>query len=749
MAKRKTAEKKPDDLLGLIRERYRIMTDADSHNRNDAMLDLRFVNVPGQQWEANQKKERGDRPCYEYNKLRVTIKRVVNEMRRNRPAGKVRAVEDGDKDTADTYEGLIRNIWNVSDGDTIIDYAGEYQVGGGMGAWRINTKYSDDEAFDQDIVIEAIKNPFCLYADPAAADPLKRDAEDWILTERISRKSYESRWPDAGVADFDEIDNFDHRVEWMDDETVRIAEYWYKVPKLKNIALLSSGETVDMEDMGELPPGVTITRKRQVKSNQIMMCIVGGGNAILEGPTEWAGSQFPFVMVYGEWLVIDGRIYWHGLTRFAKDSQRAYNVARTAITETIASAPQSKFWATPEQAKGHTEKWAVAHKELMPFMLFNADPKSPGPPQRMAGADVPVALIQESQIASNEIKEVTGIFDASLGNRSNETSGVAISARQNQGELATFNFADNMGKAIRRTWELLIDLIPKVYDTERSVRILGIDGAEKYVKLNTMTVDPHTGEQKPVNDLTRGKYDTTVTVGPSFSTQRQEASETYMNIAQAFPPLMQFAGDYVFKAMDLPYADQIADRLKFMLPPQIQQAEQSGKEIPPEVQQMMAQAQQAMDQVHQQGQMVQQAAQEAQAEVAKAKEAKANAQTQISQIDVAMANLKVQEANLATDVANFKTLVAETQAKMGDTQEAQVVASDREFLSNQITAALTDIQQQSQQFSAQAMGMITDMQTRSQPQVIVPHKPRIVSMKAKRVNGELHATPVYEDQVPQ
>lgn len=170
------------ELLEKIRKRYKIMYEADEDNRREAMLDLRFVNVPGAQWDENMKKERGNRPCYEFNKLRVTGKRIINDMRANRPVGKVRGVEDGDKKTAEVFEGLIRNIWNTSDGNTVIDTAAEYQVNGGMGAWRISTEYSSDSAFDQDIVIEEIHNPFCLFADPAAKDQLKRDAYDWILT---------------------------------------------------------------------------------------------------------------------------------------------------------------------------------------------------------------------------------------------------------------------------------------------------------------------------------------------------------------------------------------------------------------------------------------------------------------------------------------------------------------------------------------------------------------------------------------
>lgn len=619
------------------------MFDADSTNRQLALNDLRFLHEPGQQWDERVKAERGDlRPMYEFNKLRITVKRIVNDMRANRPQGKVRAVEDGDKPTANVFEGLIRNLWNVSDGDTVIDHAAEYQVGAGMGAWRITTDYVADDSFDQCIYVKPIRNPFCLYADNSSQDLLKRDAMDWILTEKISKSAFEERWPGVDPISFDDV-NFDDDEDWENEEKIRICEYWWKEPVEKTLLLLSNGATVDANTEDGQPEalkgaGLEVVKERRVKAYKIMMCIAGGGNRMLEQPTEWAGSEFPFVLVYGESVVIDGRTSWFGLTRFGKDAQKAYNYSRTNMIESVSLAPLAKYWATPEQAKGLTEQWAVAHKTNMPFQLYNADAKTGGaPPQRMGSADVPVALIQETQHSSEDIKAVTGIYDASLGAQGNETSGKAINARQRQGEIATFNYMDNMAKGIRRTWEILIDLVPKIYDTERSVRILGQDGAEDYAKVNA--IDPQTGNA--INDLSAGKYDVTVTVGPSFATMRQEAAEAYGELASRDPNVMMAAGDLVFKAMDLPYAEQIAERYQALLPPPIQQLITKGKQLPPEVQAALGQVQQAQQQVQQHGQLLQAAEQEL-------KQLQASAQSDKAGAQLASANLKTQEAHLAS-----------------------------------------------------------------------------------------------------
>ncbi|HLA60912.1 MAG TPA: portal protein [Nitrospiraceae bacterium] len=722
-------------LLTRVRKRTQLMIEADRENRKDAQEDMRFLQVPGAQWDPKTKTSRGTRPCYEFNKTRIKAKRIINEMRANRPAGKVRAVEDSDKPTADALEGMCRNITNVSDLDTITDYAAEYQVGGGMGAWRVDTDWADD-TFNQEIRVNMIVNPFCLYADPASKDPLKRDAKDWSLIDRLDKTTYEAKYgKKARKIDFS-ADVFDDSSEWIDTETVRICEYWYQEPIEKELWLLKTGQTVDAADpkSAQITPD-QIEKKRTADSVKWMMCIASG-DAILEGPTEVKGKYAAFVIVYGEWVIIDGKPLWFGLTRNAKDAQRSYNVSRTAVTETIASAPNSHFWATAEQAKGNTDLWNKALSENLPYLLYNPDPKAGGPPTRMGSADIPAALIQEMQIADQELKDVTGVYDASLGERSNEQSGVAISRRSEQTQIVNFNFPDNMSKGIKRTWEIIIDRIPYYIDTEQTVRILGRDGAEEYIKVNEAGTDPKTGEPVILNDLSRGKYDVAVTVGPSFTTQRQEAAETYGQMAQGNPQLMTVAGDLIFKSMDLPYAEEIAERLQAILPPPIQQMLGQGKNVPPEVQQVMAQAQQAMAQVQQHGQLVQKAA--------------AELDTKSAEVESSMADLSVKRAQFDADVAKSlanitmqeAALVLE-QAKAQAGQATQSTDTLRETLQLDVQNALTSIQQSSAQYLQQALESLAQIHASSQPQVIMapsPPKPRIT--RISRVNGAL--VPEYE-----
>lgn len=706
------ASKAKKDKLAQIRRSYKAAVEADRTNRRLAMDDMKFIHEPGYQWDEYTRRERGDRPSYEFNKLRVTVKRVINDIRQNRPQGKVRAVEDGDRKVADIYEGLCRNIWNQSDGDTVIDQAAEYSVGGGMAAWRINTVYANDSAFDQEIRIEPIRNPFCVYCDPSAEDPLRRDARYWFLTTRLSHEAFEEKYGKAEKVDWDgEGEEFEDDQDWEDEESVRIVEYWYREPVTRTIVLLSDGRTVDAEEVAKVDPEgqLQVVRERTVQSYKIRNCIASGASILEEG--EWAGSQFPFVMVFGDTLVLDGKNIWFGLARFAKDAQRAYNYSRTYAIEAIALAPQAKFWATPEMAQGHETEWAEAHKKNFPYLLANPDPVMGGRfPEQMPGANVPPAIINEIGVSSDDIKGVTGIYDASLGNRSNETSGIAIRSRQAQGEIAVYNYRDNIGKGVRRTWELLVDLIPRIYDTARQLRILGADGAEDYVAVNSP--DPVTGQT--LNDLGRGKYDVDITIGPSFAIQRQEAAEVYLGLVNSNPQIMGVAGDLLFKSLDLPLADEIAERIKVTLVPPVQQMLASGKEVPPEAQAAMAQANQAMQMVEQVGQQLQQQQQELAGEKASVEADKAEIKAQITKLQAEKQALDAHYRELVAKIENaqLKDQLARTEQ---EAQESENVAKASASISVQLQDALAQIQQQAAEFMQSAAMLLADLQARAKP----------------------------------
>lgn len=667
-------------LLKRVLERSKIMIEADAENRSAALADLKFVNVPGSQWDDNMKKEREGRPCLEANTLRINGKRIINEIRSNRPQGQVKAVEGGDKEGAELREGLVRNILQQSDFESITDYEAEYQVDCGLGAWRVDTQYSDEDVFDQDIKVNPFKNPLCLYWDPASKDLLlKRDAEDWLVLDTMSVKAYEAEYGEAEQFDFTSDADDLSQEDWEEEETVRVCEYWYKEPYDKELVQVktptgvlvvdtTSDEWAGTEEKIKAREYQEL-RRRLVHCHRIMMC-VASGKSILKGPVEFAGDEFPFVVAHGEIKVVDGKVRWFGLHRFSKDAQQIQNVFWTAAAEAVALAPKAYDWVTATQAEGHLAEYAEAHTKNIPIRVYNSDPTAPGPPQHVPGAQVPVAMLEMVGLSGQLIRTTSGLHEASFGEESDEKSGIALARKQRQAQIVTYNFPDNMAKAAKRTGEIILSLIPVVYDAERELRVLGVDGAEDYARVNEVVFDPGQGKSVRVNDLTSGKYDYYVKSGPSYSSQREEAAEIYGELVQKFPEMMQVGGDLVFKASDLPYSDEMAKRMQHLLLPAVQKQISEGKELPPEAQAAVAQAERAMALAQQQSQLVQQAAQDLQKEQAKATADKAG-------VEKAIANLRTEEAKFETKVERAKNELLKAEMALS-ARETEVDAAGAE-----------------------------------------------------------------------
>lgn len=752
-------------LLERIRERYRIMSEADAENRTAALADLRFVNEPGAQWDSNMKTERGNRPCLESNKLRINGKRIINEIRANRPQGKVRAVENGDKEGAELREGLCRNVANMSDFESITDYEAEYQVDCGLGAWRVDTEYADDSMFDQDIRINALKNPLCLFWDPSVKDLLlKRDADDWILVDTMSVRAYEAEFGDAEQFDFDTDEHGDD--DWENEETVRVVEYWYKEPYDKELWLVELPDpetgikerlTIDStsdEAQALTAQGVRPVKTRTVHCHKIMMC-VASGKSILKGPVECAGTEFPFVVAHGEIKIVDGKVRWWGLHRFSKDAQQAHNVFFTSAVETVALAPKAHTWATQKQAEGLLDSWAEAHRFNLPVRLYNADPNAPGAPVQHPGAQVPVAMLEMLNVASQEIRDTSGLHEAAFGEESDEKSGIALARKQNQAQIVTYNFPDNMAKAVKRTWEIILDRIPVVYDAEREMRIIGADGEEDYKRVNQIVFDPTQGKAIRVNDLSAGKYDVAVTVGPNFATQRQEFVQMFTEFASRSPELMGIAGDLFFKSLDFQYSGELEKRMRLMLAPQVQQSLSEGKELPPEVQAAQAQVQQAMQAVQQQAQLVQQAAMESEQKKAEAEKAAANVQKLIADLEkkqaqfdahVAKAQAQLAQQGAQLDVQSIQIDGAKQQLE-GQAKQIQSQQQETDEKSDAVTKAseaVAQIDAMAAQFmDAQAAAMNEMRQMMAE----IKSKPRVKAIRSERdkATGALRAVPEYEE----
>jgi hypothetical protein len=348
-------------------------------------------------------------------------------------------------------------------------------------------------------------------------------------------------------------------------------------------------------------------KKRTVFSPKLKWWKLAGDGQELD-KRDLLGKYIPIVKVVGDEIEIDGKIERKGHTRGMKDAQRMYNYNSSAAVEYGALQTKVPIIAPAEAIEGFEEYWNTANTSnhaYLPYNSFNENGDPIQMPQRMTAPAPAQLFLQGMATASEEMKMASGQFDASMGAKSNETSGRAIMARQREGDTATFHFIDNVARAIKYTGKILVDLIPKIYDTERVVRILGEDGKEDKARINPQQPQAYVKQQHPttreveeIYNPTVGRYDVTVSVGPSYNSKRQEAFQALTEMSSRNPQLMQVAGDLIMKAADFPMADQLAERLEKTLPPNLQEQDEN-QEVPPQVQAQMQQMQQQMQQLDQ------------------------------------------------------------------------------------------------------------------------------------------------------
>jgi hypothetical protein len=618
--------KKDDaDVLATARSRLTMALSAYSESREDEIDDLRFfAGSPDNQWQwpADVLQTRGAvqgqtinaRPCLTINKLPQHVRQVTNDQRQNRPSGKVIPADDNaDVEVAEIYNGIVRHIEYISDADVAYDTACENQVVYGEGYIRILTEYCDDNSFDQEIKIGRIRNSFSVYMDPLIQDPCGSDAKWCFITEDITRAEYERMYPDASpISTLQTLGVGDQSIsQWVNDKTVRIAEYFYIDYDRATLNLYPGNVTAfeGTPDDKQLKALYGKPKKSRESDRQKVLWCKINGYEILEAQ-EWAGKCIPVVRVVGNEFEVDGRVYVSGLIRNAKDAQRMYNYWTSQEAEMLALAPKAPFIGYGGQFEGYETQWKTANTQNWPYLEVNPDVTDGSGsvlplPQRALPPMAQTGLIQAKMGASEDIKNTTGQYNASLGQTSNERSGKAILARQREGDTGTYHYQDNLARAVRYVTRQLVDLIPKIYDTQRIARIIGLDGETSMAKIDPTQEMP----VKKIVDQTGvviekiynpgvGKYDVVVSTGPGYATKRQEALEAMAQLLQGNPQLWQVAGDLFVKNMDWPGAQEMAKRFAKTIDPKLLEDGDDNPALQAAQQQMQAMGQE-MEQMHQ------------------------------------------------------------------------------------------------------------------------------------------------------
>jgi hypothetical protein len=592
MAKTKSSK---DDMLATMRARMSTAIAAFGSSREAELDDLRFMAGSADnnyQWPSDVLSSRAStqgmtinaRPCLTINKLPQHVRQVTNDQRQNRPTGKVIPADDhADVEVAEVFNGVIRHIEYVSDADVAYDTACDNQVTYGEGYVRLLTEYCDDNTFDQDIRIARIRNSFSVYMDPMIQDPTGADAKWCFITQDVTKDEYERQYPNASVRSIQEEGVGDPSLsQWLNENTVRIAEYFYVDYKPGTLNLYPDGLTAQegsREDrVAKLMFGAPV-RSRQVERRTIKWVKTNGFEVLEE--QDWPGKWIPVVRVIGNEFEIDGELHISGLIRNAKDAQRMYNYWTSQEAEMLALAPKAPFIGYGGQFEGYEGQWKTANVNNWPYLEVNADATdalgNPLPlPQRAPPPLAQTGLIQAKMGASDDIKSTTGQYDSSLGATSNERSGKAILAREKQGDTGTYHYIDNLARAVRHVTRQLIDLIPKIYDTPRIARIVGLDGDVSMARIDPTQpepvrkiVDEEGNVIEKIYNPSVGKYDVVAVTGPGYATKRQEAAESMAQVLQGNPALWQVAGDLFVKNMDWPGAQEMAERLRKSIDPKL------------------------------------------------------------------------------------------------------------------------------------------------------------------------------------
>jgi hypothetical protein len=611
-------------VLATARSRLDMAIGALSESREDEIDDLKFyAGSPDNRWQwpadvlatrgAVQGQTINARPCLTINKLPQHVRQVTNDQRQNRPSGKVIPADDhADIEVAEIFNGMVRHIEYISDADVAYDTACENQVSYGEGYIRILTEYCDENTFDQDIKIGRVRNSFSVYMDPTIQDPTGADAKWCFITEDITKDEYQRMYPDsAPITTLQTLGVGDQNLsQWLMEDTIRVADYYYVDYDRTTLNMYPGNVTAfegTLEDKQLKAIYGKPKRSRESDRVKIKYCKINGYEILEE--REWAGKYIPVVRIVGNEFEVDGRLYVSGLVRNAKDAQRMYNYWVSQEAEMLALAPKAPFIGYGGQFEGYENQWKTANTTNWPYLEVNPDvtdgagatlplPQRAQPPMASSG------LLQAKAGASEDIKASTGQYNASLGMSSNERSGKAILARQREGDVGTYHYGDNLARGVRHIVRQLVDLIPKVYDTQRVARIIGIDGDTDMVKLNPD--QPEAVKKIMQGDIviekiynpSVGKYDVVVATGPGYATKRQEALEAMAQLLQGNPSLWAVAGDLFVKNMDWPGAQEMAKRFAKTIDPKLMADGDKSPELQMAEQQMQAMGQE-MEQMHQ------------------------------------------------------------------------------------------------------------------------------------------------------
>lgn len=640
-------EDKADDAdeLKKMRSRFGACAEHESPNR-DLWVNNVDMSSSTDQWPQDVVNFRGSgRPRLTINRLNGTCKQIEGDYRQNELAINVLPSSyEANDDTADILAGIIRHIEQVSNAKAVYLHGIRYASRGGWGWVRVLPVYADEGTFEQELRIEAIYNTLTVYCDKKAVKPTREDARFMFVSEMVSKDEHMEEYPDSDLRFTQSLEDFDDAFEnWVEDdgEMIRRVEYFTKEQVEARFVLFNNGATVEIENDAELEAlqqiGWQPKKEKTGKRTQIRWrkCIA---NQVLEERV-YKMPFIPIVPFLGEEINVKGKVTLHSAIAYGIDPQHMLNYWVSTATESVALMPKAPYALTPKQIQDFEQQWQNVNVNPQPYVLFNPDPNQPGAPARLPMPEQPIGEMAMGSGAERHIAYTTNTFDAQLGAPGQEVSGVALGERQQQGTTGNFLFIDNGKIAIEHIGRILLAFIPIVYDTERFVRVLNLEGKSDTETINQEINNPLLGTTEILNDITVGSYQVVVEAGKAFATRRQEATNGMLEWSRSFPQQAPLVADLVIENMDVPGGTQIAERIRRSLPPQIVNDPSS-----PEGQQAQQQAQAQQQQQQQLQQQLLQGKMQVEQGKNQAAQAKANAEVIKAQAEVVKAHSDVEQA---------------------------------------------------------------------------------------------------------
>jgi hypothetical protein len=658
------------DALGEAKKLYQDAIDALSDERTRIEEDLSFTDpAEPDQWDRTERQQRetdpgGRRPCLTFDQIGQYVETTVGQVEQRPPSIAVLPVDGkADKRAAEKLNGLFRAIEYASRAPQHYATAMRSSARAGVGYLTLRPTVVDAALNYQEPRIGSVGDPLRAVRDPWAVEMDGSDATFGYVLTPLSLREFMAKHGKADPVSFG-----GDQITTDDDETVLVAEEWRAVDYTANCIVLADADgleyTLTEDDFwkrhkaGEqLQP----LREYRDKKRKIMWRTMSGAQVFEE--VEYPAASVGLIPVYGYVGFEDGRLKFAGMGRKARDQQRAYNYHKSeerALMAQMAKAP----WLVPLSAlrddsiKHLWDRASVESRAYLPFDDWDAENnRAISAPQKMQPAIDLRNHIMAAQEARDNIRAALGMYAPSLGEPSNAVSGVAIEAQKSQGESATALFPAHLAASVARVASMVVEMAPKLIDTKRQVRMMGLDGSA-----STVTVDPEMPgaaqetEAGLIINPNVGRYDVRATVGQAFTTQRTQAQTLLGEIMARNPQMAPLVAPLWAMNQDFQGSDKLAEVMIATLPPEVRaifKPEEQGKPTTEALMQENAQLKQALQEATQ-------IAQEAQDEIAQ-NEAEAEARERELNIKAYEAGTKRMQAMAAAITPDqVKALVVQT-----------------------------------------------------------------------------------------